>query len=244
MKPRITGLFPLLIVSALVGALIPSVAAAAPKVEILVVDLNLDGAAVAPSVARLAAVLERLSGARVEVMDFRRVTGASIAEMGPRAVVLSPQSDPWWLWEKAELDRLKALVRGLKLPVLGVCGGHQLLAMAFGGAVGPIKGEARPAGYEGMFREKGRTVVRVRQADPLFEGLAKVDIAVHQFHVEEIKTMPEGFDWLVEGSVSPFQAIGHKARPVYGVQFHPESRRSPGPAGEKILSNFLKIAFK
>ena len=248
MNPTKRSLFPALALALCLSVAVAREARAAGQenIDVLVINLNLDGEAEAPAVARLASELRRLSGgASVAVAHFEDVTEATLAQMAPRAVVLSPQGEPWWTWDKGELARMRALVRGLEVPVLGVCGGHQLLALAYGAQVAPIKGDSGATSYEGMFREKGRTLVRVKIADPLVAGM-KVgrQIAVHEYHAEEVKALPEGFVLLIEGEVSRYQGIRHATRPVYGVQFHPESRRSPGPAGAAILSNFLKIALE
>ncbi len=213
--------------------------------DILVVNLNLKDEP-ARAVEKLARELRRLApGRTVEVIHYSKWTTQSHQDKAPSAVVLSPQGDPWWQYPPEDLERVGALVRGLEVPVLGVCGGHQFLAIAFGGEVAPIKGEIGAPNYDGMVREKGTTWVTVKQADPLLKGWKPGQrIAVAEYHAEEIKRVPKGFVVLVEGKFSPYQAIRHAERPFFGVQFHPESHNRKRPAGQRLLENFLKIVFE
>ena len=216
---------------------------AAARLDVLVINLNLSRGAV-PAVDRLSEVLSRLApGARVEVAHFLDLDEAALKARAPRSVVLSPQSEPWWTYDAGDLGRLTGLIRGLDVPVLGVCGGHQLLAMAYGGEVAPIRDKAEGESYAGMFKEKGTISIRVERADPLLAGIeVGAHRSVHAWHTEEIKRLPPGFVLLATGRVSRFQMIRHADRPLYGVQFHPESSRATDPVNERILLNFLRIA--
>lgn len=209
----------------------------------LVVDLNLDKGE-HKAVVRLARELTRHAGGQeARVIHHSEVGAETMATYKPKAVVLSPQSDPWWQYPPETLSRLSAWVRALEVPVLGVCGGHQFLAMAYGGTVAPIDGEIGAPNYDGMVREKGIARIKLLRADPLFEGWSvEARIPVAEYHAEEIKTLPKGFVLLARGDFSAFQAIRHPTRPVYGVQFHPESRRDVDRVGERVLINFLKVA--
>jgi GMP synthase (glutamine-hydrolysing) len=80
-------------------------------------------------------------------------------------------------------------IRGINLPLLGICGGHQLLALSYGGQVAPIKIiDSTLPGYTGCWRERGYLSIRnLKQNDPIFEGL-KNEITVFENHCEEVKT--------------------------------------------------------
>jgi GMP synthase (glutamine-hydrolysing) len=117
------------------------------------------------------------------------------------------------------------LIRASSRPVLGVCGGHHLLALAFGGVVS----RAPVALY-------GRTEMRLVAADPLFAEVPEtvVVFAKHQFRVGVV---PDGFAVLARSARNDLvYAMRHPSRPLYGVQFHPEQRVDT----YVILRNFLK----
>lgn len=111
------------------------------------------------------------------------------------------------------------------IPVLGICYGMQLIAQYLGGKVGPSQ-----------LREYGRTTLRVRQENPLFDDLEK-DLQVWMSHGDAIHTLPEGFEIIAQTDNCPFAAIYHPQRKLYGVQFHPEVRHTH--RGMDILRNFL-----
>ncbi len=116
-------------------------------------------------------------------------------------------------------------LRKLTIPVLGVCYGHQILVKAFGGVV--TKGELVDKLEQ----------IRITAPDPLFAGLGAEFQAVenHYEYVEDTGLGAADFR-LLAGSVScPVEAIRHKRKPLYGLQFHLE--RSGG-IGEKLLANF------
>ncbi len=100
-----------------------------------------------------------------------------------------------------------------RVPVLGVCFGHQLLASALGGAV-----ERNPRGPELGTREV--TFTDAGRADPLFAGLPP-RLAVQQLHEDHVAAVPPGAVLLAAGAHAPVQAFGAGPR-LRAVQFHPE----------------------
>jgi GMP synthase (glutamine-hydrolysing) len=100
------------------------------------------------------------------------------------------------------------------VPVLGVCFGHQLLAHAFGGRVGP-----NPRGRE--IGTVGVTLTEGAAADPLLAGFpARID--VHATHLESVLELPPGAELLASSALDPHQAFRLPDRPAWGLQFHPE----------------------
>ena len=124
------------------------------------------------------------------------------------------------------------LVREADLPFLGICFGHQLIGAAYGSQVVDLGHNIRE------FKE-----VKLIGEDPLFDGLAG-SIKVSESHRQALTRVPEGFRHLAESATSRVEAICHKKRPVYGVQFHPERSDEKHPHGRLILQNFLKLAAK
>ncbi|MBI2080051.1 GMP synthase subunit A [Candidatus Micrarchaeota archaeon] len=112
-------------------------------------------------------------------------------------------------------------------PVLGVCFGHQLIAHILGGKV-----------EKGKSAEYGLAKIVVDQEDILFKGIPK-EFNAWVSHYDEVKEIPSDFVGLAYSSTCKFEAMRHKTRKIFGVQFHPEVWHTEN--GEKILENFLRL---
>ena len=114
---------------------------------------------------------------------------------------------------------------GSEMPTLGVCLGHQAIAVAFGGVVDlapePRHGKVSPITHDGLgvFRDLPNPFAATR-----YHSLATVDLPA------EILAVAHSEDGVVQG-------IRHRSLPITGVQFHPESIMTT--AGKDLLSNFL-----
>jgi len=190
----------------------------------------------------------RVANEWIEVEHYSRITINYLKELAPKSVILSGNSTPWEHYDKSELKRFMNSIREWKDPLLGICGGHQLLAMAYGGIVGTIRralpGEPtdKPNGfYYGYFIERGMREVQVVKRDSLFDGLPDT-LIVDEGHFCEVKKLPEEFVIIASNNVSRVQAMRHKSYPIYGVQFHPHKFNDQYPHGRKILEIFFKIA--
>ena len=103
---------------------------------------------------------------------------------------------------------------GAGVPILGICYGHQLLAHALGGRVGP-----NPRGRE--IGTVNLTLTAAAATDPLFGGLP-TRIDVQATHLESVLELPPGAQLLASSKLDPHHAFRVPNRPVWGVQFHPE----------------------
>ncbi|MEM2875781.1 MAG: gamma-glutamyl-gamma-aminobutyrate hydrolase family protein [Candidatus Bathyarchaeia archaeon] len=129
-------------------------------------------------------------------------------------------------------DREISLIKIIGKPLLGICHGHQLLALSYGGEV--IKMGSRVKGFKS---------VEVVKEDPIFEGLSK-RFMVWENHREEVRETPKDFLLLAISKECKVEAMKHKDYPLYGLQFHPEKFTDANPAGLRILQNFMKIVFQ
>jgi GMP synthase (glutamine-hydrolysing) len=112
-------------------------------------------------------------------------------------------------------------------PVLGICYGMQLIAQLEGGGV-------TRAGR----REYGRSELEVDQPDTLFEGFTREEpVSVWMSHGDHIEVPPPDYHVIAHSANSPVAAFRHRARPIFGVQFHPEVAHTP--RGGEIIANFL-----
>lgn len=164
-------------------------------------------------------------GESVEVVRSDALDPAAIAARAPRAIVISPGPG-----HPRNAGFSEATVRRLsgRIPILGVCLGHQAIATAFGGRLfraPPCHGKPWPVRHDGigLYRDLPDPVSFCR-----YHSLA-VDAT----------TLPEELcadAWSPEGLI---MGLHHRTHPTYGVQFHPESFRSP--AGPALLANFLAL---
>lgn len=183
------------------------------------------------------------------VLPFREVTAENMAKLRPTFLALSPNGMPWCRYRGnngLDLDNflrsLKIIVEEMNIPVIGICGGHQALALAFGGKVGPIRGgEDDCFPYGNNPTERGRHNVYVVADDPLFQGMGKT-VNLVQNHYDEVKRLPAGFVRLAQNELCGYQIIKHPTKPAYGVQAHTEYYLKTRPDGGLLLKNFLGIA--
>ena len=163
------------------------------------------------------------------VMRNDEVTVDDIAVMRPSAVVISP--GPGTPAEAGvSIDAIRQL--GAKIPILGVCLGHQAIAEAYGGRV--IRAPRLMHGKTSKIRHSRRD---------LFEGLDS-PLEVMRYHslTVEAESLPEELEilaWGMEDSTE-IHAMRHRDHPVWGVQFHPESVMTQ--SGKQLLENFLRMS--
>lgn len=115
-------------------------------------------------------------------------------------------------------------------PILGICAGHQFMARFFGGEVQPAK-----------IPEFGKIELTLLEDDVLFENVTKKSI-VWESHKDEVTKLPDDFYLLGESDNCKIQAMKHKNKPFYGLQFHPEVEHTE--YGEQIFKNFVRICGK
>ena len=150
-----------------------------------------------------------------------------ILAMGPEGIVLSPgPCDP----DRAGicLDLVRAAAG--KVPILGVCLGHQAIGQAFGGKV--VRAPVLMHGKLSRIRHRGRD---------LFAGLGD-GFQATRYHslIIERTSLPEVLEITAETDDGLIMGLQHRQLPVHGVQFHPESVASE--LGHALLANFLRIA--
>lgn len=120
---------------------------------------------------------------------------------------------------------LPDLLLDLRVPILGICYGMQLLAHALGGHV-----------EKSTRREYGHATIQVDCADVLFADLPPT-FSAWMSHGDQITALPEGFRALAHSDTCPFAAMADPARKIYALQFHPEVAHTS--QGLAILRHFL-----
>ena len=165
-------------------------------------------------------------GADVVVHRNDKITLKEIEDMSPERIVISPgPCTP----EKAGISIEVAKHFAGKVPLLGVCLGHQSIAHAFGGRI--IKAGKLMHGKTSMVKHDGKK---------LFLGLPNPFEAT-RYHslVLDRETVPDGFDITAESDDGEIMGLRHRKMPIEGVQFHPESILTT--SGKDLLKNFLTM---
>jgi GMP synthase (glutamine-hydrolysing) len=178
--------------------------------------------------------LARCTGHQPEMLDYKtRDLVEVVRDKSPDLVVMTGSNymlsklDTKTVFQE-EMD----MVKKLDLPYLGICFGHQLIGAAYGAGVADIGQTVR------AFKE-----VRLIDKDPVFDGLPGT-IRVSESHRQALTELPREFRLLAESSTSNIEAIAHKTRLIYGVQFHPERSDDKNPHGRTIIQNFVKLVAK
>src|SRR6266851_3350217 len=210
---------------------------------ILLVDNTIEGQGSSPREIRSA--LQRIEpDLRVVTEPFRNLTPEFVRTLSPSHIILSGQSHPWDRYSAESLAGVFYVIRSAPKPILGVCGGQQQMALAFGAPVDLIERVAPGEGYQGAYRERGFCQVELNTeseaANEIFQGLPKT-LTDWETHCDEVKELPADFICTATNDVSRIQAMQHTSRPLFGVQFHPELFDEEHPDGRSILENFLQL---
>ena len=204
---------------------------------IYLIDNTLDGQGASPR--ELRAVLSRMRE-EVEVLTepFHSVSLKRVKSLRPSHIILSGQSHPWDRYSPESLAGVVEVIKKAPQPILGVCGGHQQIALAYGSRIDLMARLEPGEGYQGAKRERGYFPVATSGAG-IFKGLPQ-EITVWHSHFDEVKALPKGFRRTAWNETCPIQAMEHTERPLFGVQFHPELFDEEHPDGRKIIANFLE----
>lgn len=174
-------------------------------------------------------LVQMIGALGVEVRVFRndRVDPGGILDLKPRALVISP--GPGVPKDAGVSERAIAALYD-RLPILGVCLGHQALGEVFGGRIVRSKSLMH-----------GKTSPVTHNGAGLYRGLLNPFVATryHSLIVEE-KTIRSPLTIEARADDGEVMGIRHRDHPVFGVQFHPESVLTE--AGPRLLRNFLDLA--
>lgn len=179
-------------------------------------------------VYNLVSYFEKL-GQEVLVENIKSISIEKLDISGLGGIIISPgPGTP----EQAAVSKKAIQLYGGRLPILGVCLGHQVIAHSFGGSV--IKGK-RP--MHGKISKLSNNGLR------LFKNLPD-RFFVTRYHslVVDMSKLPADFMIDATSADGEVMAISHQKQPVYGVQFHPEALLTE--YGYEILNNFISICEK
>lgn len=162
----------------------------------------------------------------IRVIRNDEMTIEEIENLHPSHIILSP--GPGKPKDAGICEEVVEKLAG-KIPILGVCLGHQAICEVFGATVT----------YASRLMHGKQSVAAVEENSRLFAGMGK-EIKVARYHSLSAKkdTMPEELRVTALSEDGEIMAVEHREFPVYGLQFHPESILTP--EGKKIMKNFME----
>ncbi len=167
------------------------------------------------------------TGVRVTVVRNDQVTPEGLEALAPAGIVLSPGPG-----RPAEAGVCEDVVRRLsgRVPILGVCLGHQAICEAFGATIT----------YAPQVMHGKSSLVWVDQTCPLFGSVAQ-EVLVGRYHslVVDRASLPCCLRVTARTGEGEVMAVGHVDHPTFGVQFHPESILTPD--GDAMLAGFMGV---
>jgi anthranilate synthase component II len=165
--------------------------------------------------------------ANIKVMRNDEISVDGIKSLAPEFLVISP--GPGKPSEAGIcIEAVKRL--GSRMPILGICLGHQAIYEAYGGTVS----------YADKLMHGKSSIVTIDGENALFKGLPQNIQAARYHSLAGIKsTLPDSLKIIAWTRDNEIMAVCHKKYPVYGLQFHPESILTP--KGKTIIENFLRL---
>lgn len=150
-----------------------------------------------------------------------------VEELNPDAIVISP--GPGHPANPKDIGTCLDIIRESRVPLLGVCLGHQAIGVAFDGEVshspvGPVH---------------GKTALITHNGNSIYLGLPN-PLVGGRYHSLAITKLPHELEVTARTEEGIIMGVKHKQRPIFGLQFHPESVLTP--QGLKIIENFLRMA--
>jgi anthranilate synthase component 2 len=163
----------------------------------------------------------------IKVIRNDDCTLEEIEKMNPEAIILSPgPGRP----EQAGICIPAIKYFAGKIPILGVCLGHQSICEAFGGTVSYAK-ELMHGKQKKIFQEK---------PNRLFQGMDETFLAARYHSLSALEdTIPDELQITARSEDGEVMALEHKTYDIFGVQFHPESVMTP--EGKKMVENFMEV---
>ena len=165
-------------------------------------------------------------GADVQVYRNDAITVADALQLEPTHLVVSPgPGRP----EDAGMSLAMIETFAERVPVFGVCLGHQCLVSFFGGDI--VRAERLMHGKTSMVNHDGKTI---------YDGLSQ-PFEVGRYHslCAEHESLPDVLELTAETERGEIMGVRHKELPLEGVQFHPESVLTP--EGDELMANFLRM---
>lgn len=144
--------------------------------------------------------------------------------------ILSKEPDGLILSGGPSLERTgncSVYLNEIDIPILGICLGHQVMAKAYGGEVRT----GTSGGYASV-------EIEILDEDDLLKGFGS-NLKVWSSHADEVSSLPPDFKVLARSGICEIEAMRHKTKPLFGIQWHPEVSHTE--KGNDLFNNFFRI---
>lgn len=203
----------------------------------------------------------------VRTVHLSQLNEQTVREFDPDAIVLSGTLRDFDLYAPDMIESFNLFIRQTRVPVMAICGGHQLVGQAFGAKITTLDGRMPNEKRSGRLIEYQYRFVKITDpADPIFAGVddrpsarwqkyteRKHLLRIWQNHGLQLDRLPEGFQKLARGYLSEVQMMVRRTTEqlIYGVQFHIEKsfqdwqtdkywdHRNESRDGRLLFDNFL-----
>ena len=163
----------------------------------------------------------------IRVIRNDEMTIAEIEALAPDHIIVSP--GPGRPKDAGICEEVIDYFKG-KIPIFGVCLGHQAICETFGGEIG----------YAKKLMHGKMSVAKLDQECPIFKGIGETTEVARYHSLAAVKeTIPDTLKVTAETEDDEIMAVKHTDYDIYGVHFHPESILTP--EGRMILKNFLEV---
>ena len=165
--------------------------------------------------------------ADIQVIRNDEMTVADVVVLRPSHIIISPGPG-----HPADAGICEKLIAALapRIPILGVCLGHQAICEVFGATVT----------YAKTLMHGKSSMISLDTSSPLFKGIGNSIKGARYHSLAAVSdTIPADLEIIAMADDGEVMAVQHRTYPVYGVQFHPESILTP--EGDQILINFLGV---
>jgi GMP synthase (glutamine-hydrolysing) len=208
----------------------------------------------------------------IRIVHISELNHTLVQEFDPDAIILSGTLRDFDLYSPSIIEQFEDFIKKTRIPVLAICGGHQLVGQAFGARIVTLDDKTPSEKRNGRMIEYQYRFVKITDAsDPIFAGVEDRTghrwqkytgrrhlLRVWQNHGLQLDRLPEGFVNLARGYLSEFQMMVRRTREqlIYGVQFHIEKsfqdwqtdkyweHRNESRDGRLLFDNFLMEALK
>jgi len=162
-----------------------------------------------------------------KIITLKQALEPSILSKVKGLVLSGGNGDPF---TRNDLNLNYELLKSLDVPTLGICLGHEIIALFFGGRIEKIRETGETF--------KGIGLINICNKDTFLTKNLPDEIRLRRSHYVHVKELPSSFECLGESDIAKNEIIKHKKKPIWGFQCHPETLEGDG---KTIIENFLNL---
>lgn len=193
--------------------------------------------------------IESATGEDVLIVPYKKFTIEMINKLNPKDIIFSGFAPDLDTFDKKYFYTIEKVVKEVKIPILCICGSHQLLSEIYNKDIYnedklynyPIKPEKNCKGE--YYKTNGFYTINLLSDDEIFNEMNK-KTKMKCLHYCEVKELPKDFVLLASSLHSKVEAMKHREKFIYSTQFHPEKYDINNIDGKKFLKNFSNMVDK